>query len=207
MPSQRPKSPKAGTRRTSDTETLRQGSEEVAGVHRDQENSKKRQNLVKTRQTPSDRDTASQEKANGDHLRAVPFATMIREVSDRRGHRMWPETAKGTPHRDMPKKPSSRASCTEHRTPRQCTRRAHEQLSSCRALRRAIRHEGLHVLGAASCEPSITRSCPLLYKIKGGAAAARPQGQPAIGAAAAGAMRAPICSNTVEGGSAARAAS
>ena len=107
---------------------------------------------------------------------------------------MWPETAKGTPHRDMPKKPSSRASCTEHRTPRQCTRRAHEQLSSCRALRRAIRHEGLHVLGAASCEPSITRSCPLLYKIKGGAAAARPQGQPAIGAAAAGAMRAPICS-------------
>ena len=130
---------------TSDTETLRQGSEEVAGVHRDQENSKKRQNLVKTRQTPSDRDTASQEKANGDHLRAVPFATMIREVSDRRGHRMWPETAKGTPHQGTPKKPSSRASCTEHRAPRQCTRRAHEQLSSCRALRRAIRHEGLHI--------------------------------------------------------------
>ena len=49
MPSHKPKSPKAGTRRTSDTKTLRQGSEEVAGVHRDQENSKKRQNLVKTR--------------------------------------------------------------------------------------------------------------------------------------------------------------
>ena len=145
MPSHKPKSPKAGTRRTSDTETLRQGSEEVAGVHRDQENSKKRQNLVKTRQTPSDRDTASQEKANGDHLRAVAFATMIREVSDRRGHRIWPETAKGTPHQGTPKKPSSRASCTEHRAPRQCTRRAHEQLSSCRALRRAIRHEGLHI--------------------------------------------------------------
>ena len=81
MPSHEPKSPKAGTRRTSGTETLRQGSEEVPGVHRDQENPKQRQNLVKTRQTPSDRDTASQEKAKGDHLRAVAFATMFREVS------------------------------------------------------------------------------------------------------------------------------
>ena len=71
MPSHKPKSPKAGTRRTSDTKTLRQGSEEVAGVHRDQENSKKRQNLVKTRQTPSDRDTASQRKAEETHLRAA----------------------------------------------------------------------------------------------------------------------------------------
>ena len=81
MPSQRPKSRKAGTRRTPDAKTLRQLSEEVAGVHRDQRNPKQRQNLVKTRQTPSDRDTASQEKAKGDHLRAVAFATMFREVS------------------------------------------------------------------------------------------------------------------------------
>ena len=71
MPSQRPKSRKAGTRRTPGAKTLRQLSEEVAGVHRDQENPKQRQNLVKTRQTPSDRDTASQRKAEEAHLRAA----------------------------------------------------------------------------------------------------------------------------------------
>ena len=84
MPSQRPKSRKAGTRRTPDAKTLRQLSEEVAGVHRDQRNPKQRQNLVKTRQTPSDRDTASQEKAEEAQkpIRALQaFATMIREVS------------------------------------------------------------------------------------------------------------------------------
>ena len=84
MSSQRPNSRKAGTRRTPDAKTLRQLSEEVAGVHRDQRNPKQRQNLVKTRQTPSDRDTASQEKAEEAQkpIRALQaFATMIREVS------------------------------------------------------------------------------------------------------------------------------
>ena len=71
MSSQRPNSRKAGTRRTPDAKTLRQLSEEVAGVHRDQENPKQRQNLVKTRQTPSDRDTASQRKSEETHLRAA----------------------------------------------------------------------------------------------------------------------------------------
>ena len=66
---------------------------------------------------------------------------------------------------------------------------------AARALTTCLCREGLHILERHRASHQLTRSVPLLYKIKGGAAAARPQGQPAIGAAAAGAMRAPICSN------------
>ena len=81
MPSYKPKSPKAGTRRTSDTKTLRQGSEEVAGVHRVREIQKEKGRTSSKRGKLRRIEPASQENAKSGHLRAEPFATMIREVS------------------------------------------------------------------------------------------------------------------------------
>ena len=147
MPSQRPKSRKAGTRRTPGAEILRQLSEEVAGVHRDQENPKQRQNLVKTRQTPSARDTASQRKAEEIHLRAASIC-----YHDPRGLPKGEDIGSGQRRpREHHIKERRRNPAAERAKPSTAHRRNAPEVPTssppaARALTTCLCREGLHIL-------------------------------------------------------------